>query len=976
MMAGNEERWHEGLGATAGALGHLLERMTNDFTPQHDSQHYQPGFVPSASPPWNNAGQAPLTSLGSPMPSLQTSHSSLGSQISPLPVNHSSLGSQVPTMQSAHSNIGPQITPLQPATTSAPGSMPPGPQLTGSSARSYSVSQDLFSDLDGGRSPLLRSSSDLGLRLNHYHAQGNHYSDGRLDGFMDSSMDSLDGMLVSGPDSAFYLEVQRGQNASSGTPPSQGDGQGLSPTAVPPPEFSFYSHENDRIIEGATVNNISAKFSNFTASLGSWFSPFDPFRSNLTAAQSKPHNPSEASTIGARTESKPRKESSGSEQCNPSQVAISQPTKANKPSYSDVLSKNPAQEGKQGTTLPPLNSRSSSSNSNSSNSNSFNQQSALSPSPSPAASRPEQKTRGSMQKASKPRSSNSNNNGGLDQGRRQTSRAENLISQVGLDEFELDKSMGNGSISAYEHYDWGEYPSSTATTTTTSTILGSGSSVLKSCTSSPTHQAKKVSAKGDAKKNTPEKSSNSAPFEGDLGKGSSDQLNNKVSSSHQKQPPKRTSYINNILNASNPSSPSPTSPVTVSGGGVATNPTTNSPNRNSPISAFVTNAINNNNNSNYNNNESERSDGSKIKTPAMSKEDKKTQELITQGWAMAMQWMALAVRVMVWLGTLTVDVVVMSSRLFLHLLVVTWARLLEYWSVAGLTLQHYWTRLTGLFSKREREEKKLPGRDKKLPRGLDINISLPTTGDEAMKRLLACKGKDPYSILGVTQDCTDEDIKKYYKRQAFLVHPDKNKQPGAEEAFKILAHAFEIIGEPERRREYDVRLAEEVQLEGAWGELASLLTQLQEKLDEAANTIRCTNCNKRHRRVKLSRPIYAARHCAECQIHHAAREVAVAAAKMAIRCKHHPLPLPLSTVKRLKSRVCCFTCDTSLGDALRPPTMGHCRSDSSLHPWIRETSCFLDVSLTRLWAAATQHSRPACTSHQIRTAPGAVTSQS
>lgn len=88
------------------------------------------------------------------------------------------------------------------------------------------------------------------------------------------------------------------------------------------------------------------------------------------------------------------------------------------------------------------------------------------------------------------------------------------------------------------------------------------------------------------------------------------------------------------------------------------------------------------------------------------------------------------------------------------------------------------------------------GRDRKVSGGLDCNISLPTTGDEAMKRLLACKGKDPYSILGVTHDCTDDDIKKYYKRQAFLVHPDKNKQPGAEEAFKILAHAFEIIGEP------------------------------------------------------------------------------------------------------------------------------------------------------------------------------------
>ena len=52
------------------------------------------------------------------------------------------------------------------------------------------------------------------------------------------------------------------------------------------------------------------------------------------------------------------------------------------------------------------------------------------------------------------------------------------------------------------------------------------------------------------------------------------------------------------------------------------------------------------------------------------------------------------------------------------------------------------------------------------------------------------------SILGVTHTCSDEDIKKYYKRQAILVHPDKNKQPGAEEAFKVLAHAFEAIREP------------------------------------------------------------------------------------------------------------------------------------------------------------------------------------
>jgi len=37
---------------------------------------------------------------------------------------------------------------------------------------------------------------------------------------------------------------------------------------------------------------------------------------------------------------------------------------------------------------------------------------------------------------------------------------------------------------------------------------------------------------------------------------------------------------------------------------------------------------------------------------------------------------------------------------------------------------------------------------KRLPGGLKHNLPLPATGDEAMKRLLACKGKDPYSILG------------------------------------------------------------------------------------------------------------------------------------------------------------------------------------------------------------------------------------
>lgn len=112
----------------------------------------------------------------------------------------------------------------------------------------------------------------------------------------------------------------------------------------------------------------------------------------------------------------------------------------------------------------------------------------------------------------------------------------------------------------------------------------------------------------------------------------------------------------------------------------------------------------------------------------------------------------------------------------------------------GSSKYAFWRKLRG--EEKEKTEE-VPGTHW-IRGSLEANISLPSTGEEAMKRLLACKGKDPYSILGVTPMCSDDDIKKYYRRQAFLVHPDKNNQPGAEEAFKILVHAFDIIGEPVR----------------------------------------------------------------------------------------------------------------------------------------------------------------------------------
>lgn len=63
--------------------------------------------------------------------------------------------------------------------------------------------------------------------------------------------------------------------------------------------------------------------------------------------------------------------------------------------------------------------------------------------------------------------------------------------------------------------------------------------------------------------------------------------------------------------------------------------------------------------------------------------------------------------------------------------------------------------------------------------------------------------KDYYKIMGVSPNASEKEIKTAYRRLARKYHPDLSKEPGAEEKFKEMGEAYEVLHDPVKRTEYD-----------------------------------------------------------------------------------------------------------------------------------------------------------------------------
>ncbi|XP_031485226.1 chaperone protein dnaJ 49-like [Nymphaea colorata] len=105
--------------------------------------------------------------------------------------------------------------------------------------------------------------------------------------------------------------------------------------------------------------------------------------------------------------------------------------------------------------------------------------------------------------------------------------------------------------------------------------------------------------------------------------------------------------------------------------------------------------------------------------------------------------------------------------------------------------------------KRDYESEGNSNRQEKKARAGSSNGRCDFTDEHAALVRQVTRSKDYYEILGLEKTCSVEEVKKAYRKLSLKVHPDKNKAPGADEAFKIVSKAFKCLSDGVSRRQYD-----------------------------------------------------------------------------------------------------------------------------------------------------------------------------
>lgn len=103
--------------------------------------------------------------------------------------------------------------------------------------------------------------------------------------------------------------------------------------------------------------------------------------------------------------------------------------------------------------------------------------------------------------------------------------------------------------------------------------------------------------------------------------------------------------------------------------------------------------------------------------------------------------------------------------------------------------------------RRQQRQRRQPPQQNKSSTDTKIDEAMKNSKDPEVIRILG--EKDYYQIFDVPKNFVEKALKKKYRKLASKVHPDKNKDVGAEEAFKKIAKAYECLSDPEKRKIYD-----------------------------------------------------------------------------------------------------------------------------------------------------------------------------